>query len=341
IIHCGGRTRSIIGTRILHRMGLSQIVSLKNGTMGWLLAGYQLQTETKPEPLPTPSEEGRVAAEEFATRLAAEDQIPFLPVSELQALFDRRNEETLYLIDVRTSQEYEKGHIPGFNWSPGGQAVQRTDEVIAVRDGTIVLACDARARATVTASWYKQMGFPTVFVLDGGVTAWEERGLSLEEGWPAVVPAGIEEARAAATAVTPGELKALLDGAGAPVVIDLETSIDFKEGHLPGAHWIPRGWLELRIGGQVPAKDSDIVLTCRDGLNSMLASVALGELGYTKVRVLEGGTVAWAKAGLTLETGLTGVTGEPDDVVIHALGNRERMERYLRWEEDLGKKYSD
>lgn len=341
IVHCGGRTRSIIGTQTLRRMGLSQVVGLRNGTMGWLLAGYQLQTGTPPEPLPLPSAEGRAAAERFAARLAAEDQISYLSISELHGLLDRRQEETLYLVDVRTAQEYQEGHIPGFLWFPGGQAVQRTDEIVAVRNGTIVLACDARARATATASWYRQMGFPRVYALDGGVTAWEARGLPLEEGWPTQAPAGFEEARATAAIIPPDGLKAALDSPGTPVVIDLETSRDFGEGHVPGAHWIPRGWLEFRIGERAPARETPIVLTCRDGLNSTLASATLREMGYTRVWVLGGGTVAWKDAGLPLETGIQGMAEQPDDVVIPPLGNRERMEHYLRWEEELGKKYSD
>src|SRR5436309_11057617 len=44
IVNCAGRTRSIIGTRVLQRMDLKNVYGLKNGTSGWLLAGYQLET---------------------------------------------------------------------------------------------------------------------------------------------------------------------------------------------------------------------------------------------------------------------------------------------------------
>ena len=44
VVNCAGRTRSIIGTRVLQRMGLTNVVGLKNGTSGWVLAGYELQT---------------------------------------------------------------------------------------------------------------------------------------------------------------------------------------------------------------------------------------------------------------------------------------------------------
>src|SRR2546425_10204211 len=44
IVNCAGRTRSIIGTRVLQRMGIPNVYGLKNGTSGWVLAGHQLET---------------------------------------------------------------------------------------------------------------------------------------------------------------------------------------------------------------------------------------------------------------------------------------------------------
>ncbi|MGB7947374.1 MAG: rhodanese-like domain-containing protein, partial [Candidatus Binatia bacterium] len=43
VINCAGRTRSIIGTASLMRMGLRNVRALKNGTMGWVLAGLELE----------------------------------------------------------------------------------------------------------------------------------------------------------------------------------------------------------------------------------------------------------------------------------------------------------
>jgi rhodanese-related sulfurtransferase len=85
IVHCAGRTRSIIGTRVLNRMGLTEVVGLKNGTMGWLLAGYELQEGAALESLPVLSKEGLAAAEEFASRLAVEDGVEYMSVDRLGA----------------------------------------------------------------------------------------------------------------------------------------------------------------------------------------------------------------------------------------------------------------
>src|SRR5262244_3060671 len=81
IVNCAGRTRSIVGTRVLQRMGLNNVYGLKNGTSGWLLAGYQLETSANRIPLPLPSPEGLAAAEAYAARLAQEDGVRSLDIA--------------------------------------------------------------------------------------------------------------------------------------------------------------------------------------------------------------------------------------------------------------------
>ena len=45
IVNCAGRTRSIIGTAALRRLGLTHVRALRNGTMGWVLAGLELENK--------------------------------------------------------------------------------------------------------------------------------------------------------------------------------------------------------------------------------------------------------------------------------------------------------
>ena len=340
VVHCGGRTRSIIGTQILLEMNLpNTLIGLQNGTMGWLLAGYELETGRQPQPLPLPSSNRAAFAETFARKLTDEHRITHLSAAELRDLVDKWEHETLYLVDVRTAEEYEQGHISNFTWFPGGQALQRTDEIMAVRTGKIVLACDGIVRSAVVARWIKEMDFPNIYVLDGGVKAWEAAGQTLEQGWPRMVPRGLIEARETVSLMSLSTLKSRLETPGAPLVVDLETSSDFTQGHISGAVWIPRGWLELRIKDSASIGDTPIVLTCRTGEVSMLAWAGLRDMGYTNVEVLEGGKLGWSAAGFVLETGTRSIPVEPNDVVIHPLGDKGRMEYYLTWEEALGRKY--
>ncbi|MDP6550302.1 MAG: rhodanese-like domain-containing protein, partial [Dehalococcoidia bacterium] len=336
IVNCAGRTRSIVGTRVLQRMGLTNIQGLKNGTSGWVLAGYEVERDANRIQLPEPSPQGLAVAEAYAARLAAEDGVRYLDIPALQAALDRRGQETVYLIDVRTSEEYEAGHIPGFRWFPGGQALQRSDELTVVHNSTVVFACDGKARATFAASWYRQLGFQEAFAVDGGAAAWTAAGLPLEKGMPEEPLHGLAEARSSVRLVSPQELHA----GPSKAVIFVDTSQDFAQGHVAGARWVPRGSLELQIGGVAPTKETGIGVTCSDGRSSTLAGATLKELGYWDVSVLEGGMQAWRQAGLPVENGLAGVMTSPTDVVILGVDrNPAEMMHYLRWETALGDKY--
>jgi rhodanese-related sulfurtransferase len=337
IVNCAGRTRSIIGARVLQRMGIPRVYGLKNGTAGWVLAGHQLETGADRVQLPEPSAAGVVAAEAYAARVAAEDGVRFLDVPALKSLLDRRGAESIYFVDVRTAEEYAAGHIPGFRWFPGGQAVQRSDDVAVVKNAPIVFACDKKARATLIASWYRQMGFRDVFAVDGGTTAWSASGGALEKGLPDESPVGLQEARGAAKSIAPRDLQAAAPGA----VIFVDTSQEFARGHVPGARWVPRGWLELWIGDIVPSKTTGLTVTGVDDLGAALAAATLKELGYQNLSVLDGGMAAWQKAGLPVERGLSGVMTPPTDVVPAGPDrNFADMQNYLRWEEALGYKYA-
>ena len=336
VVNCAGRTRSIIGARALQRMGMSNVYGLRNGTSGWVLAGLQLETGADRLDLPEPSDEGLAAAEAYAGRLADEDGVRYLDIRGLRSVMGRGDQETVYLVDVRSREEYERGHIPGSRWFPGGQAVQRSDEVAVVRNSSIVFACDRKARATITASWYRQLGMSEVYAVKGGTTAWAASGLALEQG-PAEPPVyGLAEARERTRLLSPQELSA----ARTSLVIFVDTSADFARGHVPGARWAPRGWLELQTADLAPDKDASIVATCADGRNAALAGATLLDLGYRDVSVLEGGMAAWQRAGLPVETGLSGVMAPPTDAVVSGPDrNYADMMNYLRWEEALGAKY--
>jgi rhodanese-related sulfurtransferase len=338
IVNCAGRTRSIIGTRVLlQRMGLPNVYGLKNGTSGWVLAGHQLETGADRVQLPEPSPEAVAAAEFYAATLAAEDGVRYLDIPALQALMQRRNKETVYLVDVRTMEEYAAGHIPGFRWFPGGQAVQRSDDVAVVKNCPVVFTCNGKARATQTASFYRQMGHHEVYAVDGGTTTWAASGQALEKGMPEEPPVGYEAARGQVASISPQTLHASQPSA----VVFVDTSQDFARGHVPGARWVPRGWLEFWIGDIVPSKDTPVTVTCNDGRSSVLAGVTLKTLGYQQVSVLDGGIGAWQKAGLPVEKGLSGVMAPPTDMVLSGPDrNFADMQNYLRWEEALGDKYA-
>jgi rhodanese-related sulfurtransferase len=349
VINCAGRTRSIIGTRILQRMGLDrQIVGLKNGTSGWVLAGYELESGADRDELPQVSEEGKAAAEAYADRCAAEDGVRFLDAAGLERLAERSRSESVYFIDVRTAEEYADGHIPGFRWFPGGQCVQRSDDVAVVKNAPMVFCCDGRARATLTGSFYRQLGYEEVYALDGGTGAWTGAGKDLESGanvgarfdgsiGGAGEPGLLTDARDLVPVVSAIDLRSTPPDA----ILFVDTSQDFARGHIPGANWVPRGWLEWQVSEHVASTDASVVVVCGDGRQSLLAAATLRGMGYVNAAALDGGMGTWRQAGLPLETGLSGVMRTPADVVFSGPDRTYAdMQNYLRWEERLGDKYA-
>lgn len=82
-------------------------------------------------------------------------------------------------------------------------------------------------------------------------------------------------------------------------VIDVREPAEFEAGHLPNAISIPRGVLEFKTGDH-PAlanKDANIVLYCKTGGRSALATHSLQRLGYTQVASMSGGFDGWASSG--------------------------------------------
>ena len=129
---------------------------------------------------------------------------------------------------------------------------------------------------------------------------------------------------------------------GSTRIIHVGLSAEFAQGHVPGASWIPRGWLEFRIDDVAPDKDSPVIVTCPDGgAQSALAAATLTEMGYTDVSMLEDGTSGWRASGRDVEVGLTGVMSPPNDnLPMGPDRGYADMVNYLRWEEELGRKYA-
>jgi rhodanese-related sulfurtransferase len=165
IVNCAGRTRSIIGTQSLINAGLpNRIFALRNGTIGWTLAGQALSTgqqrsvgDVAATDVEIARDRARAVAYRAGVRRIAPEELAFL---------EQDAGRTLYRFDVRQPADFAAGHRPGFRNAPGGQLVQETDHFAPVRGARIVLVDDLGSRADMTASWLAQLGWE-VSVLDG------------------------------------------------------------------------------------------------------------------------------------------------------------------------------
>src|SRR5580693_9093753 len=177
VVNCAGRTRSIIGTQSLINAGVAnKVVALRNGTIGWTLAGKDLEHGAGRRGGIGLFEGAKSNAREVAYRAG----VKHISVDETIAL-EAQAHRTLYRFDVRDAGEYAAGHIAGFRHYPGGQLVQEIDMAAPVRGARILLTDDRGVRADMTASWLAQMGWES-YVLDGGYDR------ALEVGPPELLP---------------------------------------------------------------------------------------------------------------------------------------------------------
>jgi rhodanese-related sulfurtransferase len=323
VVNCAGRTRSIMGAESLRQAGLAnRVVALRNGTMGWELAGYRCDTGRDaryPDGTPADATESLARAKRFA----AKHGVKTLDLAGLAALRGDAS-RTTYLLDVRDPAEFVAGHLVGSVSAPGGQLVQGTDGWVAVRNARIVLVDDVGTRAAMTAGWLRQLGGWEVFVLEGGLAG------RLETGLPPSLPPGTPK-------LAVGELAALV-AEGAASVVDLQRSVAFRAGHVPGAIWGVRTRL-ARIAKRLPADRRVVVV----GPEPSLAALAVAELRglvQAPVAALEGGIDAWKAAGFPLEKNRA---DPPDEACVDFYlrpydrnhGVEDAMRAYLSWEVDL------
>jgi rhodanese-related sulfurtransferase len=322
VVNCAGRTRSILGAESLRRAGIpNQVVALRNGTMGWELAGLRCDTgRTDRHPAGTPR--SLALALERAEGFARQSGVRVIDAAQLAAM-QADPTRTLYLLDVRDPAEFRAGHRPGSRNAPGGQLVQAIDQWIAVRGARIVLLDDTGVRARMAGAWLRQMGHADVCVLA------DAAGFAPAPEPPARNPAP------QASEIGMLDLLRLLDAGENTLLVDLARSLDFRDGHIPGAVWAIRG----RLAAIAPslAAAAHVVLTSPDGVTARLAAAEASALTGASVHVLEGGTAAWHAFGRPLVKDRRNPPDQ-DCVDVHLRpydrnsGVEEAMNAYLSWE---------
>lgn len=106
-------------------------------------------------------------------------------------------------------------------------------------------------------------------------------------------------AKSKAPHISSQQLSDYLSGQDKFVLLDVRTESEFEAGHIQGAQWFPRGKLEYYIQDLVKDPDARIILYCRTGGRSALATLTLKDMGYTNVVDLDGGFKEWVSEGKT------------------------------------------
>lgn len=325
IVNCAGRTRSIIGAQSLVNAGLPNPISaLRNGTIGWLLAGQKLE-HGQARRFATVGEDTRELASADARKVADKAKVQRATRNDVQR-WQAENKRSTYLFDVRTPEEFVQGHLPGARSTPGGQLVQETDHFASVRGARLVLVDDDGVRANMSASWLAQLGWEVFVVDDLRADDFTEKG---EWNAPAPTPPQVEEISA--------ETLAQWHSLGDVAVLDFTASANYVKQHIPDAWWALRGQLKDALT-KVPAAER-YVLTCGSGRLARLAVADVEALTGKHVFLLKGGTATWIAAGFPVETGERHLASPRIDRYRRPYEGtdapREAMQAYLDWEYGL------
>ena len=92
--------------------------------------------------------------------------------------------------------------------------------------------------------------------------------------------------------ITAEEAKQIMDTAEGYTILDVRTQEEYDQGHIPGAILIPDTEIEAKAEEVLTDKDQLILVYCRSGRRSKLASEILVELGYTNIKEF-GGIIDW------------------------------------------------
>jgi sulfur-carrier protein adenylyltransferase/sulfurtransferase len=112
------------------------------------------------------------------------------------------------------------------------------------------------------------------------------------------------DVRSSVRFMTLEELKARLEDTSRPkpVLVDVREKDEFRQGFIPGAVHLPRGFLEMQAEQKLPDKNAETILYCAGGTRSAFAAKSLIELGYTNIVSANPGFVRWKDLKYPVDT---------------------------------------
>ncbi len=323
VVNCAGRTRSIIGAQTLIELGVKNpVFALENGTQGWMLSDYPLE-HGKQRRYPNTIIPPLAERAEQARRLAQKSGVEWVGVTEVNQWI--AEELTVYLLDVRSLEEFAAGSPAGAQHAPGGQLQQATDQYVGVRNARLVLLDSENVRAPVTAFWLRQMGHRAC-VLQGGIEAAQElKGYNTDRfPRPPVFPS-----------ISALQLQQWLNEGDSLRLYDIRSSNSYRDGHIPGSEWMIRPNL-MRIAQTFHT--GKVIIISDDEEEASWAATTLGE--GVDTWVLQGGFASWQTLGNEIaKTPDSPPDAERIDFLFFThdrhQGNKDAARQYLAWEQGL------
>lgn len=224
------------------------------------------------------------------------------------------------LVDVREHGQFGERHLLFAIPMPYSVFEDRLADLVPNTRVRLVLCDEGDGVAERAARRATTLGYSDVYVLRGGVAAWEDAGYTLYAGVnvPSKAFGELIEVERRTPHVTADELNAMVQAGENLVIVDGRPIAEFQRMSIPGGNCCPNGELALRIDEMVPEPDTMIVVNCAGRTRSIIGAQTLIDLAIpNRVVALENGTQGWTLAGLALDRGADrryAATAAPPDI---------------------------
>ena len=329
VIYCGSGHRGGIAMALLKGLGYTNVRNLGGGMGAWTKAGLPVETGVPAEAaaISTPIVENQAlftAFNDFLTSMPDSFYaIGAAPLNEALA-----GGATPVFIDTRSQAEWDKdGYIEGATLIPLPDFMNSLDQLPEDTSTPILIYCGSGHRGAIAMVALRLLGYTDVTNLGGGLGAWKAASLPVVGwiNWTATWTDFLTNLPAGFYTIGAADLNtALVENP--PFLLDVREASEIEaSGFIAGAVNIPVREVLANLD-KLPAQDQPIVVYCASGHRGAMVMAALRFLGWTDVRNLGGGTGAWVKAELALETGVpaapvAGTAPEVDATLLRDLNN--------------------
>ena len=304
VVCCDDGRRSALSAATLAGMGYTDVRILAGGIDEWKRQG-----------LPVRSGWG-VHGKEYGERVAHGGNVTHLSAVELARR--RKAGEDVVVVDVRSREEYLRGHVPDTYHIPGGNLLVDGPRLPLAEETTLVVSCAGRTRGILGAQLLHDNGFTNVYALENGVMGWFLAGGDIATGPGKEAPdasspihsARIREATEALASkegvrrCARDDFRAIARSGETFYLLDVRLPEEYGTGHITRSISLPLGQMALAHENFLAVRRAPVFVVSDDDLRPIWVASLLQRLGFHHVAILDGGLREWSTAGLDLETGI-------------------------------------
>jgi len=231
-----------------------------------------------------------VATAVLAAPAARAEEFKVIATEELAAkLAAPPSSRNFVLVDARTQVEFSETHLPGAVLVPARLVAAKLPALVKNKSQAVIFYCNGPncTKTVKAAKAASALGYTNLLEYKEGLPGWAKSGRKTE---------GRPLPQFNAPAIEAAELKALLAGAQAPVLVDIRDPEEYAGFHVAEAISVPiddlAAWVTKASAGRA------IVIADHAGHQAPVAARVLHEAGRSDVRRLDGGILKWQTQGL-------------------------------------------